>query len=73
MVMERDLTRGGEHTIQRTDDILQNCAPETCIILLISVTPINPIKILEKEKEKKKHMNKSIRIQLGINELDDFI
>ena len=29
MVMEGDLTWGGEHTIQYMDDILQNCKPET--------------------------------------------
>ena len=42
--MEGDLTWDGEHTIQCTDDVLWNCAPETCIILLTSVTPINSIK-----------------------------
>ena len=41
MVMDRDLTWSGEHTIQCTDDVLWNCAPETCIILLTIVTPIN--------------------------------
>ena len=48
MVMEGDLTWGGEHTIQCTDDVLWNCIiskitqePKTCIILLTSVTPIN--------------------------------
>ena len=43
MVMEGDLTWGGEHTIQYTDDILQNRTPETFIILLTNVTPINSI------------------------------
>ena len=42
--MEGDLTLGGEHIIQYTDDVSQNCAPETYIILLTSVTPINSIK-----------------------------
>ena len=28
LVMERDLTWGGEHTIQCTDDVLQKCTPE---------------------------------------------
>ena len=37
--MERGLTWGGEHTIQCTDDVLWKCTPESCIILLISVTP----------------------------------
>ena len=57
MVRDRDLTWGGEHTIQCTDDVLQNCAPETCIILLTSVTPINSIK----RKMKKKRFNSSYK------------
>ena len=32
--MEGDLTWGGEHTIQYTDDVLQNYTSETYIILL---------------------------------------
>ena len=48
MVMERDLTWGGEHTIQYTDDVFYNCAPETYIILSINVTSINSIKIKKK-------------------------
>ena len=35
MVMEGDLTRHGEHTVQYADDILQNCTPETHKILFI--------------------------------------
>lgn len=50
MVMEGDLTWGGEHTIQCTGDVLWNCAPEIRIILLISVTSINSIKIRGKKK-----------------------
>ena len=44
--MEGDLTWGGDDTIQSADDvlILQNCAPETYIILLTKVTPMNSIK-----------------------------
>ena len=42
--MEGDLTWDGEYTIHYTDDMLQNCAPETCIILLTNDTPINSIK-----------------------------
>ena len=38
MVMEGDLTWGGEHTLQCTYDVLQNCTPETYIILLTNVT-----------------------------------
>ena len=44
MVMEGDLTWGGEHTIQCTEDMLQNCTPECYVILLTGVTPINSIK-----------------------------
>ena len=35
---------GGEHTLQCTDDVLCDCAPEICIIVLTRVTPINAIK-----------------------------
>ena len=31
--MEGDLTWGGEHTMQSVHDVLQNCTPETYIIL----------------------------------------
>ena len=40
MVMEGGLTQGGDHTVQCTDYVLWNCAPETCIILLNSVISI---------------------------------
>ena len=43
--MTEDLTWGGEHTIQYTDDVSQNCTLEAYIILLINVTPINVIKV----------------------------
>ena len=33
MVMEGKLIWGGVHTMQKTDDVLQNCTPETYIIL----------------------------------------
>ena len=47
------------NTIQCTDDVLQNCAPETCAILLTSVTPTNSInrkkiKGLNRKKKKRK-------------------
>ena len=32
-----------KHTIQYTDDVLQNCTPETYVILLTNVTPVNSI------------------------------
>ena len=53
--MEGDLTWGGEPTIQYTDDVLQNCTPETCIVLLTNVNPINS------PKKKKKYINKNKR------------
>ena len=43
MVMEGDLTQGSEHTIQYTDDVLQNHIPETNKMSLTNVTPINSI------------------------------
>ena len=43
MMMDGDLTRDDEHTIQYTDDVLQNCTSETFVILLTNVTPINSI------------------------------
>ena len=43
MEMEGDLTWGGEHTIQYTDDVLQNCTPEDYITISTNVTPINSI------------------------------
>ena len=47
--MEGDLTWGSEHTIHYTDDVLQNRTPETYIISLTDVTPINSIKKKEKD------------------------
>ena len=41
--MEGDLTWGGEHILQYTDDVLWNCIPKTYIILLTNVTPIKSI------------------------------
>ena len=49
MVM-RDLTLGGEYTIQHTDNVLQTCIPETYLILLTNVTPINTVKIKRFQK-----------------------
>ena len=40
----RRVDLGGKHTIECADDVLWNCAPETCIILLTSDSPINLIK-----------------------------
>ena len=48
MVTEGDLTLGSEHSIQYTDDVLQNCALETYVILLANVTPRNSIKLILK-------------------------
>ena len=46
----RRLDLGGMHTVQCRDDVFWNCAPETCVILLTSVTTI---KFNKKEKENK--------------------
>ena len=40
----RRLNLGGEHTMQYTDEVLQNCTPETYVILLTNVIPMNSIK-----------------------------
>ena len=37
--LQSGLTWGGKHKIQYTGDALQNCTPETDIILLANVTP----------------------------------
>ena len=39
MVMEEDQILGGEHKIQYTDGVLQNCTLATYIMLLTNVTP----------------------------------
>ena len=44
MLMEGDLTLGGEHTTQYTDDVLYNCTLECFQILLTNVTPTNSVK-----------------------------
>lgn len=33
-----------KHTAQYTDDMLWNCVPETCIVLLVNATLINSMK-----------------------------
>ena len=43
MVMEGDLTWGGEYIIQYTGNVLQNCSPETYEIVLTNIIPINSI------------------------------
>ena len=57
-MMDRDLAWGVEHTIQCTDDVLLNYAPETYVILLTSFTPINSIKS-KKLKSKNKRVLRS--------------
>ena len=37
------LDSGGGHTIQYTGGLLQDCMPETYVILLTNVTPINSV------------------------------
>ena len=43
MVTEKGLTWGSEH-VQHADDVLQNCTPESYIILLNNAMPVNSIK-----------------------------
>ena len=38
MVVEEDLTLGGGHTMQYTDDVSHKCTLETYVTLLTSVT-----------------------------------
>ena len=54
--MEGDLARGGEHTVQYTDEVLLSRTPETYIIILTDVTLINSIK--SKNKNKIKYQSK---------------
>ena len=54
------MTGSGEmNIIQCTAGVMWNCAPEICIILLTSFTPINSIK---KEKEIEKGRNGKINL-----------
>ena len=62
MVMEGDLTWDGENTVQHTPDVLQNCIPETYIILLTNVTPIDSIN--KKELQKRKTDSSNIHSKL---------
>ena len=57
--MEGDLTWGGEHTIQYTDDVLQNCTPKIYILLLTNDTLMNSIKIFKKENGNKAKAKKT--------------
>ena len=56
MVTKGDLTLVDEYTMQYTDDVLQNCIPETCIISLTNVTPINSIKKVFRSKYRNIYM-----------------
>lgn len=40
MVTKRDWALGGEHPLQDTDDGSWNCAPETYVVLVTAVTPM---------------------------------
>ena len=65
MVMEGDWTRGGEHTTRCADDVLWNCAPGTCMILLTRVTPINPIKRKKRKWEDGNEINPHYELAPG--------
>ena len=58
MVMEEDLTSGGEHTLQCTNDVLYNYIPETYMILLTNVTPTNSMKTWWYREKEKRNRNK---------------
>ena len=58
--MEGDLTWSGEHTIQHTADVLQNCTPDTYIILLTNVTPNKVNKNRINIKLNKKHLGNMV-------------
>ena len=58
MLMDGDYTLDGEHTVQHTDDVLQNCTLETYIILLTNVTPKQRKRKDKKEKMEKKRIRK---------------
>ena len=62
MVTEGDLTWGGEHTKQYTDDVGQNCTPKTYIILLTNVTPMNSIKIKDKMESGKRALKGALTL-----------
>ena len=51
VVLDGDMTWGGEHIVQCTDDVLWNSAPETCTIFFTSVTPIHSIKMKKQIKK----------------------
>lgn len=42
MVMEEDQASGGQHTMQYTDDVLQNCIPETFSEYAHNDSNVNP-------------------------------
>ena len=50
--MKGDLTWSGKHTIQYIDNVLGNRMPESCVLLLTNVTPINS----NFKKSKKKYL-----------------
>ena len=58
MVLDMALTGRDKHTVQFTDDVLQKCAPETCRILVTSVTPTNSKKGKKKYKIPERHFIK---------------
>ena len=59
MVLDMALTGRDKHTVQFTDDVLQKCAPETCRILVTSVTPTNSIKRRKEKQDSRKAFYKT--------------
>lgn len=62
MVMNGDLTWGGEHIINSVQ--IMYCAPETCIILLTSVTPTHFIEKIKRDMMCRTNLDSSQKIFL---------
>lgn len=43
---EGDLTLGGKHSMQYTDNVSSNCTLETYVILFTNVTPLKLVKYI---------------------------
>lgn len=59
--MEGDLTYGGGHSVQHTNDALQICTPGTYVISLPIFTPMNLTKIKK---------SKTVQVIFSINSLN---
>ena len=55
-----------EHPMQYTDTVLQNCAPETYIILLTTVTPVNLIQYIFLKRSKGLQGSEPVLLAVGL-------